>query len=266
MSKNKNGKTNKEKEQLTFFEKMRTDKKYSAKIQFLGYGLFILLIIVYLNIENAGNNMISNTVDSNNNLDNKELVEEEKEEVSLLNKLNNNYEYDVNVKVVKEENKEIKYRYYGKSYDTNMIINKESVNGNNVYYNIDDYYYIKNDKNEYGLIQREQIYDLVDGKYIEVKDILKLLEKASLDHVVDSSDGAKESLYNLLVRDVVISNKTDDVVVIKLVENAGKITINIDYTNLIKVFDEMVQKCEIEYVYTNIGSVEEFSIMNEDKE
>ena len=38
------------------------------------------------------------------------------------------------------------------------------------------------------------------------------------------------------------------------------------FNNLIKVFDEKVQKCEIEYVYTNIGSVEEFSIMNEDKE
>lgn len=255
MSKNKKNKSSNSKEEQNFYEKMKTDKRYNAKVQFIAYGAFILLLIIFLNINN--NTTSNNTITPELDNDNKEVVEE----VSLLELINNNYEYDVNVLVNKNKTETINHRYYGKSYKDNTIINKEINGTTNMYYQVDNYYYIKNENNEFGLIENNIIYDLINSKYIELPDVLKLIDKANLDHVVDSSNNDKESVYNLLVRDIVISNKSDDIVTIKVVEGDSKLSINIDYTNLMKVLDNSIEKCEISYVYTNIDKVEEFKIM-----
>lgn len=265
-NKRKNNTKNVE-DKMSFFDRMKTDKKYSAKVQFIGWGIFLLLLIIYLNVASANGNVVSNSVGNTvNDILDEEVVEEQNDDetLSLLDKLDDNYEYDININLLKGENEEVKYRYYGKSSDDNVIINKVTNDVSSTYYNVDDYYYIKNDSEEYQLVQSSEVYDLVDSKYIEVDDVLDLIDKASLDHVVDSSTGERESVYNLLVRDVVISNKSEDVVTISVIENSDKLSIVIDYTNLLKVFDEKIQKCEISYIYTNIGNVESFSIM-EDK-
>ena len=124
--------------------------------------------------------------------------------------------------------------------------------------------YIKNDNDEFGLIQSSVIYDLIDSKYLELDGVLEIINKASLDHVVDSSNQAKVSVYNLLVRDLVISNKSDDLVIIRVVEDGGQLHINIDYTNLLKSLGDDILECEVDYVYTNINDVEEFNIMNKE--
>lgn len=263
MSKNKKVTNNINNSGNSFFKKMKEDKVYSAKVQFIGWGVFILLIIIFLNfgsMASVGNNMVGNNIGDNIISDN----EDEDEDESILNKISNNYEYEVNITGIRNEIENINYVYYGKSYDNNIEINKKVDDVLNKYYEIDGYYYIKNENNEFGLINNNIIYDLIDEKYIELDDILKLLERASLDHVLNSSDGEKESVYNLLVRDVVISNKSDDVVVIKVKEYDDKLSISIDYTNLFKVLDDTFNKCEINYLYTNINNVEEFDVKEDD--
>lgn len=242
-----------------FYQKMKTDKKYNAKVQIIAYSLFIILIIIFLNFNNINttNSSINNIID-----DITSAPTQDQEEQSLLKQINNNYEYDINITLIKNEEL-IEQHYFGKSFNKNIEINKEFYNETNKYYEIDGYYYIKNENNEFGLIQSNIIYDLVDEKYIELSDIIKLIDKASLEHVVDSSVDDKTSIYNLLVRDLVISNKSNDVITIKVTESPKELTINIDYTNLMKVLDSTIQKCEIEYKYTSINKVEEFTIMEE---
>ena len=48
MKKN-NGSNNKvnEKSELSFVEKYKTDKKYKAKVELIGYGIFIIGLIIY---------------------------------------------------------------------------------------------------------------------------------------------------------------------------------------------------------------------------
>ena len=246
-------------DKVNFYEKMKKDKRYSAKVQFIGYGIFILLIIIFLNVTNMRSN-VENTVDDI--LDNQVTIQNSnsEEEVSLLGKLNNNYQYDINISLVKND-EEFKYHYYGKSYDSNIDINREFDGVLKNYYKVDDYYYIKNESNEYELVSSNVIYDLVDGKYIEVGDLLSLINKASLNHVLNSSTGNKEEVYNLLVRDLVISNKSDDYITINVIEEEDKLLIEVDYTSLLKVFDNSISSCKISYVYTNIGNVEEFNVM-----
>ena len=65
MSKNKKERNIKDNDNNGFYEKMKNDKKYNAKVQFIGYGVFILLIVVFLNISsmNSGiNSGVENTV------------------------------------------------------------------------------------------------------------------------------------------------------------------------------------------------------------
>lgn len=249
----------KNEEREGFFQKYKEDNKFNAKVQLLGYGVLILLLVVFLNVNNMNSVGYNNVSDTNNN-----SLEEDNnniEEVSLLEKINNNYEYDINVDVTKIDGNTTNYRYYGKSYDSNIILNKTFDNINNVYYGKDGYYYIKNEVNEYGLIDNSIVFDLVDSNYIELDDVLKFISKASLDHVLDSSNGDKESVYNVLVRDIVISNKSDNVVTINVSEKEEKLNIVIDYTNLISVLDTNISSCKINYVYSNIGKVNEFKIV-----
>lgn len=263
MSKNKKSNKVKENHEDSFFDKMKNDKKYSAKVQIVGWGVFVLLVIIFLNINSVsttGNSVNSNTV---SNMVDDSGEEEVQEEVTILKRISNNYVYDVNVSVTKSDNEVINQYYYGKSYDNNIEINKKVNDTLSKYYEVDGYYYIKNENNEFGLIQSNMIYDLIEGKYIELDDVLKLINKASLDHVINSSNDDKESVYNLLVRDVVISNKSEDVVTINVIEGTDKLSISIDYTNLMKVFDDTIQECKISYEYTNVGSVEEFSVMED---
>lgn len=242
-----------------FFQKYKEDKKFNAKVQLVGYGVLIVLVILFLNISNMnslGYNNVSDTNNFSNEEDNNNI-----EKVSLLEKINSNYEYDINVDVTKVDGSTYNYRYYGKSYDNNIILNKTFDNTNNVYYGKDGYYYIKNEANEYGIIDNSVVFDLVDSNYIELDEVLEFIGKASLDHVLDSSNGDKESVYNVLVRDIVISNKTDNVVTINVSEKDEKLNIVIDYTNLISVLDTSISSCKISYIYSNIGKVDEFKIV-----
>ena len=64
--------SNENEEKGTFFERYKTDKKFSAKVQLSGYGVFLLVLIVFLNVgamnsgSTVGNNVIGNTVGSGN--------------------------------------------------------------------------------------------------------------------------------------------------------------------------------------------------------
>ena len=37
-------------EQISFFKRMKTDKKYSAKVQLIGYAVFLVLLVVGINV------------------------------------------------------------------------------------------------------------------------------------------------------------------------------------------------------------------------
>ena len=93
-----------ETENQTFKEKYKSDSKYKAKVQLIGYGLFILFLIVYLNIASMGakNKKLSNTTTKNNdNIPTKENnnieTKTDKELGQWLKDIGTNYEYDVAV-------------------------------------------------------------------------------------------------------------------------------------------------------------------------
>lgn len=282
-------------ENKSFFEKLKIDKKYKAKVELTGYAIFIVVLVIFLNISNIGNNY--NYSDNNVVSDNEKTeVDIDEENSDLLESLDNNYSYDIKVEVKKgssdsSQNKdaetgqnqdsdanekqnngdadslgEIKtVSYNGKSYNDNVIINKSFDNNNMTYYKVGSEYYTK-DGDNFNVVDINSVYDLLDAKYIEIAGVKEYIEKASLDHYTNYSSGKKEYVYNLKVSDVINSFKGDDLVEIDVIIENDTINVKIDYSNLIKINDDSVIECLVTYVYKDIDKVEEFVIIEEDKE
>ena len=51
----------------SFFDKVKGDKKYRAKVELIGYGIFIVVLVLGLNISSLGDN--SNRSDLGNVID-----------------------------------------------------------------------------------------------------------------------------------------------------------------------------------------------------
>ena len=282
-------------ENKSFFEKLKTDKKYKAKVELTGYAIFIVVLVIFLNISNIGNNY--NYSDNNVVSDNEKTeVDIDEENSDLLESLDNNYSYDIKVEVKKgssdsSQNKdaetvqnqdsdanekqnngnadsfgEIKtVSYNGKAYDNNIVINKSFDNNNMTYYKVDKEYYTK-DGDKFNVVDINSVYDLLDAKYIEIAGVKEYIEKASLDHYTNYSSGKKEYVYNLKVSDVINSFKGDNLVEIDVIIENDTINVKIDYSNLIKITDDSIIECLVTYVYKDIDKVEEFVIIEEDKE
>ena len=136
---------------------------------------------------------------------------------------------------------------------------------NSFYYKVDGLYYSKND-NTVNFVKEGEVYNIIDGEYIELDDIIKLMAKASLDRVTDYSSGKKEYVYNLKVRDVIVSYQKDDIVEIDVEEENGILKIDIDYSNLFKAMDDSILECELEAVITDIGEIDDFVVLEEGEE
>lgn len=245
-------KKQKEVNKESFFYKYKNDKKYNAKVQLTFLGIIIIFVIISANISNVTSNY-----DNNNNTNTILNKQEETTEVSLLEKINNNYNYDITINLTKTNDEITNYNYKGKSFNNTIEINKD----NNFYYKVDDYYYKKEEDN-YILATTDEIYDLIPNNYVELNKIREYINKASLDHITNYSSGKKESLYNLYLKDILINNKTEDVVTINVIEENEILNIKVDYTSLLMVTNKEIKECIITYNYTNIDKVEEFKIEN----
>lgn len=260
MSSKKNEKNQIETNKESFFQKYKNDKKYKAKVELTGYVVFVLIIILFVNIASLGNEKpsgnLANEILNNNNNNSSTTTETEKH---LLDEITNNYQYDITINVTRTTEEIISYRYYGKSYGSTLEINKEANGLTNTYYKSDNYYYQKINE-EYAITKADDIYNLISSNYIELDYLLEYIAEASLDHVTNYSNGKKESVYNLYIRDIIISNKTEDIVPIHVIEENNTLSISVDYFNLIKQIDNTVKECKVNYTFNNINEVEVFSI------
>lgn len=250
-------------ENRSFLEKMKSDKKYNAKVQLIVYGVFIVILIIYVNISSMGGSVSKGNSLLNNFIENDKFQNTTKDQKSLLEQVEDNFCFDVVVEIKKkneEKDEDHKIRFVGKSYNNTQEISKESGNDNFYYYKLDERYYNKDE--EISLIAEDVVYDLIDGEYIEINSILKLLDKASLDHVTDYSSGKKEYVYHLKVRDIIVSYQDDELIEIKAQEENNTLTINVDYTKLLKVVDDSILECQLDAVITEIGEVEEFFVFD----
>ena len=252
-------------EELSFFEKYKTDKKFNAKVQLIGYGIFILILIVFLNISSLGNNSSSNITSFKNSTNNHQQSKIDNQQINLLQKLSNNYEYDIKAKITtkRDDNKETKeVEYYGKSAKNNMEIIKKVDNTTINYYKVDNRYYTK-EGNNFTLIKDNEIYNILEKEYVELNYIKEYIEKSSLDHKTEYSNGKKEYVYHMKVKEIIKSYPEIDEIEINITEEDNTLTIKIDYITLMKALNMKIEECEVTYTYKNINTTEDFTIIEE---
>ena len=265
-----------EAENQTFKEKYKNDSKYKAKVQLIGYGLFILFLIVYLNIASMGakNTKLSNTTTKNNdNIPTKENnnieTKTDKELGQWLKDIGTNYEYDVVVSSkIKNDNGEetnTQTHYWGKTYQNKMIINKEA-NGSTTYFLKEDNNYYLNELDNYTLSKKEVVYSEIDEDIIEFDMLNLLLKNASLDHVTNYSSGKKEYEYHLKIRDIIKTYQEDTEISFEIVIEDNVVTVEVDYAPMINIVEQVKKQEEykVTYLYKNIGKIEEFSGIEKD--
>ena len=265
-----------EKENQTFKEKYKNDPKYKAKVQLIGYGVFILFLIVYLNIASIGakNTKLSNTTTKNNdNIPTKENnnieTKTDKELGQWLKDIGTNYEYDVVVSSKsKNDNGEeanTQTHYWGKTYQNKMIINKEA-NGSTTYFLKEDNNYYLNELDNYTLSKKEAVYSEIDEDIIEFDMLNLLLKNASLDHVTNYSSGKKEYEYHLKIRDIIKTYQEDTELSFEIVIEDNVVTVEVDYAPMINIVEQVKKQEEykVTYLYKNIGKIEEFPGIEKD--
>ena len=246
-------KKNKE-EEKNFLEKYKTDKKFKAKVQLIGYGIIIVFIIIYANISSMivpKNTNLTLKKDGNNN---NTIVKKE----SLLKKISNNYEYEINVTYKDDK----KTTYIGKRFKNNTEITKKENEETKNYYKIDTKYYTKNN-DTFELIKENDVYPGIDKEYIELEYIKEYIEKSSLDHRTEYSNGKKEEAYHLKIKDIIKSYPELDEIEIKVIEDNEILRIEVNYKQLLEASQNEIRDCKIDYTYKNIDKVEEFNIIEE---
>lgn len=246
-------KNTKKAEQISFKEKMK-DKRYNAKIQLIGYGILIVIAILYVNISNKNYNYNYpyNKTDKKNNTTETSATIKEK---SLLETINNNYEYDIKIEQITEENETKNNQYTGLKYKDIL-----SIETNNKTYYLKNNEYYEKIENDYQLTELKTIYGEIDTKYITLKEILNYLDKSSLDHTTNYSSGKIVSTYILPLKDILPNYIENDYIEFNIEENNEKLNIEIDYSSLIKQENKKVKSYKVTATYSNINQIEEFDI------
>ena len=244
---------NKEKEKESFISRFKKDKVYNAKVQLVGYVVFIVIVVIYVNVSHIDKNY-----DYNNVINNKSRVSNN-DVVSLFSELNDNYLYDVTVNY-KIKTDSVSEKYNGKRYKDNMTIKRTIGDKEEEFYKISDEYYSKVLDN-YKYIDVDTVYENISFKYIELDSVMKLIKKANLEHAGNKSNSEFDYTYNLFVKDIVQSFTGEDVIVINVNSSTSEVTIEIDYSPLFKEINSDISECNIKYVYSNINKVEEFVII-----
>ena len=254
----------------SFYNRYKSDSKYRAKVQLVGYAVIIVLLVIYLNVTNMTNNYnYGNTISLDKaDISNNDSNVDNGSNLDFVSNISNNYVYDVNVVVKKKDDNgidsEIQYNYSGKSYKDVMIINKKVDNNQVSFYKIDDDYYSK-DNDSYKKVDESLVYDLIDNDYIELDKLKKFISLASLDHYTNYSSGKKEYVYNMKLSDVILNYKEDTSIVFNIVVENSIVSVDVDYTNFIKIDDDIkdyknIDSCIIKYTYSEIGKVEEIKL------
>ena len=209
------------KENIKKFKELWSNPKYKALIKL---GIYLFLIFA-----------ISAFVGINNRLSKPSSYPKQEEKPEhILNSITNNYSYNCEITIYKDDNIN-KYYYLTKTYDDNSIITKKYLDKEEIYYlSLDKYYQLKEDN--YLKVSSKEIYDVIDYKYLAITTIKEYLNNTF-------SDGK----YQIPINKIIDTNSLDYITI-----EVDNNSIIVDYTNLfIKDYDKVIVKLE----YNDINNI-----------
>ena len=197
------------------------DKRERAKIELILYAIFFIGVIIFVRV---GNNISNNNINTSDNL--------------FISQINDNYSYDIKINI-----NDNNYEYIGKVLGYNSTIEKKDNN-------IDEYFYKKNDKyykldqdNGYVLSNKNDIYDVINYDYMDINNIKEYIKTSNNDN----------GIYKVKISDIILNSSSSDYITIKL-DNINN-TIEIDYTNLLRINDNNITKAIVTITYSDINKI-----------
>jgi len=206
-----------------FLEKWKSDKKYQTKIKLLLYTVFVIIVSVYaISINNSNENLLPN--EENTNEVNKEQNETNLDEEDII-KIIENYNYEITITINDD-----KYKYSGTKNKAEKTIIKEYDDTiiNYIYKNNNYYQYIDDN---YIITTKDEVYDITSYNYLNLENINQYLKKAI----------KQNNQYLVYIKDIILGDESEDYFVILV--NDDKI--NIDYTPLMKKFNNQIEKYKV---------------------
>ena len=205
-------------------KEMRKDKKGRAKLELSLYAILAIVLVLFIRLGNYGKsyNEPINTP----------------EEKSFIYTIKDNYEYNISIKYNNES-----YTYNGRVLGNNAKVKKISDNDEEYYYVMNNKYYELDDDGNYILTSRDDIYNNIDYKYLNINDIKNFIEYSTKEN----------NTYKIKLSDIILNNNSEDYITINIDEESKILTI--DYTNLFKLDNENINNVIVTITYSNIDNI-----------
>lgn len=197
------------------------DKRERAKIELILYAIFFIGVIIFVRV---GNNISNNNINTSDNL--------------FISQINDNYSYDIKINI-----NDNNYEYIGKVLGYNSTIEKKDSNTDEYFYKKNDKYYKLDQDNGYILSNKNDIYDIINYDYMDINNIKEYIKTSNNDN----------GIYKVKISDIILNSSSSDYITIKL-DNINN-TIEIDYTNLLRINDNNITKAIVTITYSNINKL-----------
>lgn len=197
------------------------DKRERAKIELILYAIFFIGVIIFVRV---GNNISNNNINTSDNL--------------FISQINDNYSYDIKINI-----NDNNYEYIGKVLGYNSTIEKKENNTDEYFYKKNDKYYKLDQDNGYILSNKNDIYDVINYDYMDINNIKEYIKTSNNDN----------GIYKVKISDIILNSSSSDYITIKI-DNINN-TIEIDYTNLLRINDNNITKAIVTITYSNINKL-----------
>lgn len=197
------------------------DKRERAKIELILYAIFFIGVIIFVRV---GNNISNNNINTSDNL--------------FISQINDNYSYDIKINI-----NDNNYEYIGKVLGYNSTIEKKDSNTDEYFYKKNDKYYKLDQDNGYILSNKNDIYDVINYDYMDINNIKEYIKTSNNDN----------GIYKVKISDIILNSSSSDYITIKI-DNINN-TIEIDYTNLLRINDNNITKAIVIITYSNINKI-----------
>lgn len=197
------------------------DKRERAKIELILYAIFFIGVIIFVRV---GNNISNNNINTSDNL--------------FISQINDNYSYDIKINI-----NDNNYEYIGKVLGYNSTIEKKENNTDEYFYKKNDKYYKLDQDNGYVLSNKNDIYDVINYDYMDINNIKEYIKTSNNDN----------GIYKVKISDIILNSSSSDYITIKL-DNINN-TIEIDYTNLLRINDNNITKAIVTITYSDINKI-----------
>lgn len=197
------------------------DKRERAKIELILYAIFFIGVIIFVRV---GNNISNNNINTSDNL--------------FISQINDNYSYDIKINI-----NDNNYEYIGKVLGYNSTIEKKDSNTDEYFYKKNDKYYKLDQDNGYVLSNENDIYNIISYDYMDINNIKEYIKTSNNDN----------GIYKVKISDIILNSSSSDYITIKI-DNINN-TIEIDYTNLLRINDNNITNAIVTITYSNINKL-----------